>query len=198
MNTHIRQAKLSDIPQIHNVCLKTGFSGEDATPLVRDKYLLGKYFAEPYLQFEIDSCFVITEQFTPQGYIVGTSSTEAFNKWMNKSWLPKLRKQYPSTLHPTNELEKFLLDLIHRNCINPSFLDNYPAHLHIDLLPQMQGRGLGKKMMIHFFDLLKSKGVPGCHLSLGARNTKALEFYERMGFSVLETPLGAVVMGIKL
>ena len=94
--------------------------------------------------------------------------------------------------------ESFVINIIHKDCHLDEFLEDYPAHLHIDLLPQLQGKGLGKKLMSEFIDKLKLKGSMGLHLSVGEKNIKAINFYEKSGFSHLVSKSSAVFMGIKL
>jgi GNAT superfamily N-acetyltransferase len=64
----------------------------------------------------------------------------------------------------------------------------YPAHLHIDLLPQWQGRGFGRALMTRFLDALHDKGVAAVHLCMSTGNTPARAFYERLGFEQLAVP----------
>jgi len=62
---------------------------------------------------------------------------------------------------------------------------DYPAELHINLLPAWQGRGLGGRLMKAFLDGLRAEGVRGVFLQTSDRNLKALPFYERLGFVLL-------------
>ncbi len=74
----------------------------------------------------------------------------------------------------------------------------YPAHLHIDLLPHLQGRGIGKSLMETFFQAVQEKGISGIHLGVDGRNTHAYGFYERMGFTILEQQSWGSVFGKQL
>ena len=78
----------------------------------------------------------------------------------------------------------------------PDFLNDYPSHLHIDLLPVAQKKGFGKKMMTTFLNRLKEKGSSGIHLGVGAGNANAIAFYENVGFEELRKEPGAVIMGV--
>jgi ribosomal protein S18 acetylase RimI-like enzyme len=73
----------------------------------------------------------------------------------------------------------------------------YPAHLHIDLLPVLQGKGVGRAMMNRLLADLRARGVPGVHLGVDARNLRAVGFYEHLGFEHLDD-MDDVVMGIRL
>jgi GNAT superfamily N-acetyltransferase len=75
-------------------------------------------------------------------------------------------------------------------------LADYPAHLHIDLLPQVQGQGLGRQLMRTYLGALRDRGVPRVHLAMGAGNAPARAFYDRLGFTELARPVpGLVVLG---
>ena len=59
---------------------------------------------------------------------------------------------------------------------------DYPAHLHIDLLPEYQGRGFGRILLTTLFAALDKAGAARVHLVMGTANTAARAFYDRMGF----------------
>ncbi len=58
----------------------------------------------------------------------------------------------------------------------------WPAHLHIDLLPETVGRGVGSALMKIWLDRLRYMKVPGCHLGTLAENHRAIAYFEAMGF----------------
>ena len=62
----------------------------------------------------------------------------------------------------------------------------YPAHMHIDLLPRLQGQGLGRALIETLADALRERGVPGLHLGVSTENPGAIAFYHRVGFVTLE------------
>ena len=65
-------------------------------------------------------------------------------------------------------------------------LAQFPASLHIDLLPQAQRQGAGRNLMMHLFATLRDMGVPGVHLYVSRANDGAINFYERVGFKCLD------------
>jgi GNAT superfamily N-acetyltransferase len=191
---------MTDIPYFYEICLKTGDSGRDAAGLFFDPFLPGHYFAAPYLFFPAGLCFAAEHDFRPRGYIAAVPDTSAFNRWMEAAWLPPLRQQYPRPFPPEklrSETESQLLAKIHVSHLpeNPApWLAAYPAHLHIDLLPEIQGRGAGRLLMDTLNAELLRRGVPGVHLGVNAENSGAIAFYRKMGFSVLrEEPWGPIM-----
>lgn len=82
-----------------------------------------------------------------------------------------------------------MAELLHRpeRMIVPE-LAGYPAHLHIDLLPEFQRRGYGRELMGRFLAVLAGRGVAAVHLGMVTANTAARAFYDRMGFRELPVP----------
>jgi ribosomal protein S18 acetylase RimI-like enzyme len=77
--------------------------------------------------------------------------------------------------------------------------DDYPAHLHIDLLPRLQGQGMGRRLIETLIAALRERGIPGLHLGLDAANTSARAFYDRLGFVELPSSTAEVpVLGMRL
>jgi ribosomal protein S18 acetylase RimI-like enzyme len=58
----------------------------------------------------------------------------------------------------------------------------WPAHLHIDLLPEARGLGAGAALMRRWLEQLTRQRSPGCHLGTFHENTNGIAFFERMGF----------------
>lgn len=195
---HIRPAKEQDLPYLYEICLRTALSGLDGTDYFHDPFCVGHYYAAPYLFFDPSLCFIaVDEHNKPSGYIVGTSDTASFNKWMNSSWLPPLQTQYEQVDTFKSEYEEEIIRLISKGPGEGVWEHvGYPGHLHINLLESLQGKGLGKALMLTFLEAAKKTGVPGIHLGVDGRNTHAFGFYEKMGFAELEQPDWGAVFGL--
>jgi ribosomal protein S18 acetylase RimI-like enzyme len=77
-------------------------------------------------------------------------------------------------------------------------VDQYPSHLHIDLLERAQGRGIGKAMMLIVLETLREQGSKGVHLGMGAQNSRAFTFYTKLGFTLLDKNDDEWTMGLNL
>ena len=75
------------------------------------------------------------------------------------------------------------------------YLKQYPAHLHINLLPGYQRMGLGRQLMQALEKALRQQNCPGVSLCVSGDNHGAMRFYERCGFRVLGKHPGAVAYG---
>ena len=59
----------------------------------------------------------------------------------------------------------------------------WPAHLHINLVPEARGTGAANELMAAWQSWLTHAGSPGCHLQTLVENTRATRFFEKCGFS---------------
>ncbi len=65
-------------------------------------------------------------------------------------------------------------------------LSNEVYKLHkIYVLPNQQGKGIGKYVIEYVLEEIKSKGASALHLQVN-KNNKARQFYERLGFHEIE------------
>lgn len=195
---NIRQFHLSYLTSVYKICLLTGNSGKDATDMYDDPDLLAHFYAAPYAVLEPDLAFILTLDNQPCGYILGTKDSKKFRRNCEEKWLPALRKRYPLSKPVDNSNDAKIITLLHKGYTFKSELSNYPAHLHIDLLPIAQGKGLGRKMINVFVDKLKSENVKGLHLEVGKKNIGAIEFYKRVGFHIVMEYEYSIAFGIDL
>jgi len=193
---HLRPYHPTDLPALYRICLLTGDVGQDATALYADAELLGHIYAGPYAVLEPDLCFVLTDAGRPCGYILGARDTAAFGRRLEHDWFPPLRERYPLLPTEDHSPEADLRRLLHTSQRGLSIEENaYPAHLHIDLLPEAQGQGWGRRLMEAYLKRLRELNVRGVHLGVDARNLNAQAFYARLGFQVLRAERWGKVMG---
>lgn len=179
----IRDFQPADTDALYEICLRTGDSGADASGLYADPRLIGQVFLGAYLALEPEFAFVVDDG-APAGYVIGAPDTAAFDAACERSWWPRLRAQYPLDRFPDGTPDAHLVAMIHDPpTSDPELLAAFPSHLHIDLLPRVQGHGMGRSAAERLFTALREAGSPGVHLGVGARNVNAIAFYERLGFT---------------
>jgi GNAT superfamily N-acetyltransferase len=72
-----------------------------------------------------------------------------------------------------------------------NLLSFYPAHLHIDILSEYQRQGIGTSLIDRLEKHLRFQGIKGVHSGTSERNSKAIQFYKKVGFSMIyEEPGG--------
>lgn len=205
-NFVIRPSKPGDEPGACYVCLKTGDSGQDGEPFYReDPDALGRIFVVPYLKFEPDLSTILEDGAGICGYALGTIDSRAFYARYESEWRPNLCARFPAPQGDPSHWTR--VQQIHHLYHQPEYFcpepyEDFPAHLHIDLLPRAQGRGHGRRMLERVMEKLHQHGAPGVHLGVGTINTRAIGFYQRLGFRELirtgnETD-GCIYMGKSL
>ena len=193
----IRPATPADLPGIYRVCLLTGDSGRDATGMWRDEDLLGHVYCGAYVVGEPDLARVVVDEDGVCGYLFGAADTRALEAWEEAHWWPRLREQYPPL--DDGSLEAELVAVIHQPPLAPNeVVSAYPAHLHIDLLEHIRGRGIGRQLIDWLLDALRDRGATGVHLEVAADNANGIAFYEHLGFTVLQPHGDALLMGRRL
>lgn len=109
------------------------------------------------------------------GYILCAKDLKAYEK-----------NAYPYYL-PLKELDEVKAERFpDANRQMECFYPEYPAHIHIDILEEFTGNGVGSKLMSALFEVLKEEKVPGICVLVDPKNKRAVRFYEKMGFKAVE------------
>lgn len=198
--THIRPFRTGDVDGLYDVCVKTADVGGDATGMLEDDALWGDLFAVPYARRDPGLCWIVeSDDARVIGYIVATDDTDAFARWFRDEWWPSRRDRYrPSGSAESTPQDRFLEYGDRQAPGADATSREYPAHLHIDLLPETQGQGLGRRLIDTLLAELARRGVPALHLGMNADNHSAGAFYERLGFTPLASREGSTTYGIRI
>lgn len=185
MARQIRAFHPGDAEALADICIRTGAAGEDARGVEDAPELLPAIFLSPYLAFAPDLAFVLVDDDGPCGYAVGVADSAAFEVWQAEHWWPALRAACadPGADPSGWGRSDWLRNWVHRPPQTPASLLRWPAHGHIDLLPRAQGKGAAAPLMQHLLAALSQAGAGGIHLGVAAQNTRALRFYEKLGFA---------------
>jgi ribosomal protein S18 acetylase RimI-like enzyme len=188
----IRPYNPADLEDLYRICLATGSAGSDASHLYRDPKLVGHIYAAPYGCLCPETAMVVEDAEGVGGYILGVLDTLGFEERLESEWWPRLRAIYPDPLsiQPADwTSDEHACHTIHHPPRTPrQIAEPYPAHLHIDLVPRLQGRGIGRRLMDSWLALIQSMGARGAHLAVGVFNKRAERFYRAYGLKELANP----------
>ena len=186
----VRPYRPADLARLEEICVRTGHAGGDARGHFADPAVLPAVFAAPYAAHDPGLVFVADRGGEAIGYVLGAADSAAYYRYFRERWLPTVAQRFPPVEGPPHGPDEELRDLLHHpeRMGVPAFDRDHPAHLHIDLLPDGQGLGLGRRLMETYLDALRARGVPGVHLGMNPANTGARAFYDRMGFTELRAP----------
>ncbi|GEK79529.1 GNAT family N-acetyltransferase [Agrococcus baldri] len=157
-------------------------------PSVRDIYLTA------YIDREPESLFVAELGGRLVGYLAGCLDTASFPSeaertaaavrrhrlWLRPRFLAFTARA--STASAIARLRGEPVDL--GELADP----RWPAHLHIDVAAEARGTGAADELMRRWLARVAAAGVPGCFLQTLAENTRAVRFFERMGFRAHGAP----------
>jgi ribosomal protein S18 acetylase RimI-like enzyme len=189
----IRPYRTSDRAAVADVCVRTADNGGDSRSLYPDLDLMPSIFALPYVELEPELAFVLADGDRAVGYVLGCADTPQFARRFRDEWLPRVPQYRPLT-GPAETPAELMIGLLHNpeRLVIPEVAD-YPAHLHIDLLPAYQRAGHGRALMDRLLSTLADRGVPAIHLTMLTSNTPARAFYDRLGFHHIQVPNVEVV-----
>ena len=182
---NIRKYQKKDFEATKYVCLNDMLDKEGYEKVIEYVEVM---FCRYYLEKEPENCFVaVDENDKPIGYVYGSSDYD------------KYQANFSEYLKEVAEIEerKFLPDALTEMYDHAIYKKDYPAHLHIDILPDHQSKGIGSKLIRVFCDNLREQSVKGVMLIVGTENEGARRFYERNGFTLLQDKPSGAAYGMK-
>jgi ribosomal protein S18 acetylase RimI-like enzyme len=192
----IRPYRPEDRADCFDICVRTADAGGDARGAYSSDALMPELFFAPYVDLDPALAFVVDTGEGVSGYVIATADTRSYVTRYRAELLPAFAAKYPHG-EPSTSAEAFMISLGHdpERLLLPE-IDEYPAHLHIDLLPELQGQGFGRRLIDTERAALAARGVPAVHLTMVVDNTGARAFYDRVGFTELAAGSGLYTLGI--
>ncbi len=190
----IRLYSKEDRNSIIEICSKTGYMGDPVEEYFDDSHLFGLLFCLYYVDYEPENCFVAVDETTNQviGYILSSFDSELQEKNFKEKIIKKIFRRvflytiwrYPKSFKAIRYMQKISKSAPKYEKEKELF-NEYPAHLHIDILDGYQRKGVGSQLIEILERHLSKHQVKGVHLGTSDRNTKAIPFYYKMGFSLI-------------
>ncbi|WP_159499177.1 GNAT family N-acetyltransferase [Microbacterium sp. 18062] len=195
--TGIRAFRPGDEGDLAEICLRTADAGADASGVLTDDRIWAEVFVLPYVARHPELAFVVERDARVLGYAVAAPDTRSFEDWFHDEWWPEHGAHFARPGGNPREVGTLAYADARRAGHEP-YGDTYPAHLHIDLLPEAQGQGWGRRLIGAVVDALRERRVSGLHLVASADNHGALRFYDRLGFARIPSSRGVQAFGMAL
>jgi GNAT superfamily N-acetyltransferase len=126
------------------------------------------------------------------GYVVGALDSDAWYARLEREWWPDLRRRYadPSGSPPRSwSADQLRAYMIHHPQPSPrDVVRAFPAHIHLNLLPRLQGQGVGARLLAAWFSAAEGRGVGPAHVGVHHANARGLRFWAAQGFERLDIP----------
>ena len=183
----IRPYQLKDADAVRYVCMHTG--PKEALREGPAQTLLFAAYVDYYIEHEPENCFVIADDGdNAVGYIFCAQEYWAYREIFLRDYAPRTKGFSPH----------MRVECLGTVYLPRFFCKKYPAHLHIDILPEYQRMGLGSQLMDALTAQLREKGVRGVMLGVGSGNEKGKNFYRKYGFQQICRVPFSIVMGLEL
>jgi ribosomal protein S18 acetylase RimI-like enzyme len=180
----IRPYTANDRPAVRQICFETGYMGEPVDWLYGDRESFNDLITRYYTDQEPESIFLAERDGQVVGYLTGCVDSERTRGVGAREMQGVLL--HGGLIKPGSArfLWRLLFDILRDRDTPSEYLKDprYPAHLHIDLLPEGRGHGMGRRLMTAWLDRLRERGVPGVHLGTFAENANAIAFFQACGF----------------
>ncbi len=192
---NIRLFTSADLEAFYAISLATGHEGGDASYLYEDGRLIGHIYAAPYALLEPSFALVVEDEHGVAGFALGTPDTDVWFGRLENEWWPDLRAAYEDpgdVSSPDWSADQRRAFMIHHPAPPPrQIVKRYPAHLHLNLAPRIQGQGVGRRLFSKWMAGAAKRSVGPIHIGANRANPRAIEFWSRQGFSQLPSPGGA-------
>jgi ribosomal protein S18 acetylase RimI-like enzyme len=181
----IRRFAREDIPAVRDICVATGRMKPSTAPA---PWIFARYWTDYYTRFEPSHSLVaVGADNRVVGYLTACYDTRVFRRKMKRSVLPSLLMRSVlsgAMAHPAsrNFIVKRVSAWAAPDPDPEGLLEKFPAHLHVNILKEAQGKGVGQALMERFLKEAREAGVKGVHLETLASNLPACRFFIRAGF----------------
>ncbi|RJF68956.1 N-acetyltransferase [Deinococcus cavernae] len=191
----IRPLRPDDAAAVGQIAFETGFFGHSAAPYFPDEALFAALWVGPYFRGGAGG-FVAEVDGVVRGYVLGSPDPGVYRLALQAELLEGVLPRWPRYRRALGAVPYLLRALLFPT--PHADWRTYPAHLHINLLPQARGLHLGEGLLRSHLAALRSLGVPGVQLSTTTENQAALGLYRKLGFVRLAeqvTPLWTPWLG---
>ena len=183
----VRPYDVADRDELVGVVFEEAGEGAPSSEVWGHHASLAEVYLTPYLDLEPESVFVVTVDGRPAGYLAGCVDESSFPSEEDRTAAAikkhrLFRMRGPRRFFVRAAVDTALLRLRRVPLAGELTDPRWPSHLHIDLMPAARGTGAAAGLMDLWFERLRAVGSPGCYLQTSAENTRAVAFFERVGF----------------
>jgi ribosomal protein S18 acetylase RimI-like enzyme len=180
----VRPYRPEDREAVRQIAFLTGLFGDSIEAFVPDRELFADLWTVVYTDVVPALALVASLEDRTVGYILGVANARSLPLAYLRCLLPLVvgrlwRGEYRQWRES--------LPYLWRSALEPSPhapFEQFPAHLHINLLEAARGLGAGRALLDGFLAQLEAAGVPGVQLSTTDHNRAAVRLYEKLGFRI--------------
>lgn len=192
----IRPYQAGDRCAVHRIAADTAYFGRPVEVVIEDRTLYSDLFFSDYTDILGDYCWVAAGGSRVVGFLAGCPDTAAWRRrWWRTSLLPTIGRGLLGSYEVGRGSVRYgqaLAGAWLRREMTHVEVEDYPAHLHINVAEGWRGRGLGRRLMNAYLDQLQRQAIRGVHLNTTSANEAACALYEKLGFRLLDSRASAM------
>jgi GNAT superfamily N-acetyltransferase len=183
----IRPYEPRDRAGLRQICCDTADAGQPVERFFPDREVFADLLTNYYTEWEPQSAFIADNGGEVAGYLTGCVNTNRFLRLMTWRIVPVVlvKALFRGVLwHPQTVrllCANFSLWLRNGYRRGPT-LDDYPAHLHVNVRLSCRGKRLGQRLVEAFCERARTRGARGVHAGVSDGNSRACHFFEELGF----------------
>lgn len=186
----IRHYKVSDQASVLGISADTAYFGDPVEAFLEDRQLYNDSFARYYTEHEASMLWVADGSDGLVGFLLGcadtTTQAHAWRKYILRRVLIRaMSGKYQLGRKTASFAWGMLIGAIRGEKLRID-MEEYPAHLQIDVRQEYRGEGVGRRLIESYLDQLRAMKVSGVHLETTSQNKAACHLYEKVGFQLLD------------
>ncbi len=190
----VRPYRASDRPAIREICVATAWMGQPAGDRIADDWIWAEYWTRYFTDRERRHTWVAVSRVDGRvvGYLTGTADVRRFERYV--PWLLPgmvlrvIRGRLISNPVSRRAIFGTLKSMMRGElALPPGIIERYPATLHLNLLAETRGQGLGRRLFERYIARIRRLGVRGVHAQTLSVNAGVAKFNEALGFRQVAT-----------
>lgn len=184
----VRSYRKTDRAAVRKIAVATAMMGVPSATFFDDDEVMADVLTFYYTNIDAGSSYVIEQQGQVVGYIVAVKDTRRMDRFSYVVMWPLIffKALLRGVFFRSGNMKLFrqVWQAYQDGRLRlPDFSRDYPATLHINLLPEERSRGAGKALMEACCSHLKIAGVRGVRMSTMSKDAGV--FFEKCGFTLL-------------
>ena len=181
----VRPYRAEDRAAVRRIAFETGYMGKPIDWMWREPESFADLITTYYTDREPESSWVAEMDGRVVGYLQGCVRSRDSLGAVSAAARRILLRGALFRPGVAGVFWRSFADLIRdREAPEEALLDaRWPAHLHINLLPEARGQGAGAALVRSWFDHLRAGGSAGVHLGMFSENHNAAGFFRSQGFA---------------
>ena len=179
----IRDYRPQDRVAVRHICCETADAGKPVESFFRDRGFIADLVTRYYTDFTPELTQVVEKEGNVVGYLTGCFDTRRQARVTAWRILPgALVLAICRGVLWQRETWRMLAAALRNGFPSGPPVAEYPAHLHINLLTEARGNGIGARLVEEFFARVRKAGIFGVHVSVRGDNESGCRFFEGLGF----------------